>query len=495
MATTLRNDAKNEIMRILREQGYPTYAKLVSYFDIYLDDNPNVIGYMVPGKAKIVLNAGLSINQVSTIIRHEILHEYLDHAMRRKDWETKTSRKGHNEIANIAMDYEISNRGYTDADKLTARSIILGDQVLRGLVTEDQYPGWENKTFEEMYDELLKQNEADKEKLKPLLDQLSKLSQKDLEDLMDQLDDASGDSDSDGDQDNKDGDGKSPSQQKASDLADELEDIADELGIDGDSSGSSDKKDKPSSKGGSSKVDDSVFDSKEEQERKKDLAKRIAEIKRQFNDLKTKGQIDTENKTAINKEKAEKRAREQRSDRAQPLNKFRLALNRFIQDQIRIEDEESEEIFDPSYIDRGFIMPGTFEKEDKKIPRINVYWDVSYSFSPPQKTEGARKAIATLDQYVRNGDIVIDTFYFADRVSETKSGAGNGTNGKPVQEHIAATKPTNVIIITDSDISDCSGETIVPGAVWMLFYDSQSQNLIDHVRGKRETRHYLITNY
>ena len=156
MATTLRNDAKNEIMKILREQGYPTYAKLVSYFDIYLTDDPKVVGYMIPDKAKIVLNAGLSINQVSTIIRHEILHEYLDHAMRRKDWETKTGRKGDHQTANIAMDYEISNKGYTDADKLTARSIILGNEVLRGLVTEDQYPGWENKTFEEMYDELLK---------------------------------------------------------------------------------------------------------------------------------------------------------------------------------------------------------------------------------------------------------------------------------------------------------------------------------------------------
>ena len=81
-----------------------------------------------------------------------------------------------------------------------------------------------------MYDELLKQNEADKEKLKPLLDQLDKLSKKDLEDLMDDLDDASGDSD--GDQDSNDGDSKSPGQQKASDLADELEDIADELGVD-----------------------------------------------------------------------------------------------------------------------------------------------------------------------------------------------------------------------------------------------------------------------
>ena len=56
MATTLRNDAKNEIIRILREQGYPTYAKLVNLFDIYLTDNPEVIGYMEPGNAKIVLN-------------------------------------------------------------------------------------------------------------------------------------------------------------------------------------------------------------------------------------------------------------------------------------------------------------------------------------------------------------------------------------------------------------------------------------------------------
>ena len=495
MATTLRNDAKNEIMKILREQGYPTYAKLVSHFDIYLTDDPNVIGYMVPDKAKIVLNAGLSINQVSTIIRHEILHEYLDHAMRRKDWETKTGRKGDHQTANIAMDYEISNRGYTDADKLTARSIILGDQVLRGLVTEDQYPGWENKTFEEMYDELLKQREKDQDALKQLMDQLSKLSQKDLEDLMDDLDDASGDSDSDGDQDNKNNDGKSPGQQKASDLADELEDIADELGVDG-SSSSSDKKDKPASKGGSSKADNNnVFDSKEEQERKKDLAKRVAEIKRQFNDLKTKGQIDTENKTAIDKEKAAKAARNVDRVISSPLSKFRISLDRFIADQLAEEEEDTYSRIHPSYEDSEFIKPGRMVKEEKNIPRINVYWDVSGSFSSPQKTEGARKAIATLNKYVREGDIVIDTFYFADRVSETKSGAGGGTNGRPIQEHIAATKPTNVIIITDSDISDCSGETIVPGAVWMLFYDSQSQNLIDHVKGKRETRHYLITNY
>ena len=82
MSITKRNDAKNQIIDILNEQGYPSYSKLVSLFDIYLTDNPDVIGYMIPGKAKIVLNAGLNIDQVSTIVRHEILHEYLTHMAR-----------------------------------------------------------------------------------------------------------------------------------------------------------------------------------------------------------------------------------------------------------------------------------------------------------------------------------------------------------------------------------------------------------------------------
>ena len=80
MSTELRNDAKRQITRSLQEHGYPTYASLLQPFDIYLTDNPEVIGYMLPSKAKIVLNKYLSENQVSTIVRHEIMHEYLTHA-------------------------------------------------------------------------------------------------------------------------------------------------------------------------------------------------------------------------------------------------------------------------------------------------------------------------------------------------------------------------------------------------------------------------------
>ena len=141
---TARDEAaKEQIIRKLRSEGYPTYARLLDLFDLNLTDNPNVVGYMLPGKAKIVLNENLSIDQVSTIVRHEILHEWLSHGARGEKFDKEhPDLLPDHDTSNIAADYEISNVGYTDKDKRAARAIILGDKTLQGLVTEDQYPGW-----------------------------------------------------------------------------------------------------------------------------------------------------------------------------------------------------------------------------------------------------------------------------------------------------------------------------------------------------------------
>ena len=102
---------------------------------------------MYPGKAVIVMNKNLNIDQVSTLVRHEILHEYLAHKQRQERYHASNSKWGNgdlpgfHELQNIAGDFEISNRGYTERDKSIARAIKLGDKILRGLVTEDQYPG------------------------------------------------------------------------------------------------------------------------------------------------------------------------------------------------------------------------------------------------------------------------------------------------------------------------------------------------------------------
>ena len=196
---------------------------------------------------------------------------------------------------------------------------------------------------------------------------------------------------------------------------------------------------------------------------------------------------------AKQREKAAKAARDAERKNADPLNMFKLNLNRFIADQLSEIQEETPARINPAYEDSEFILPGMMWKENKYIPKINVYHDVSGSFSDPAKTEMAMRAIDTLNKYVRDGDLIIDVYYFADRVSSTKKGAGGGTSGTPILEHVKETKPTNVIVITDSDISDCREEVKVPGAVWMLFYGSRSKNIMEHLRGKKQNKYYDIT--
>ena len=500
MATTLRNDAKSEIIKILRKQGYPTYARLVDFFDIYLTDDPEVIGYMIPDQAKIVLNKDLNIDQVSTIVRHEVLHEYLTHGPRQQKFNKEhpelNPHLAPHDISNIAADFEISNKGYTDADKSIARRIKLGDKVLQGLVTEDQYPDWTDMSYEQMYEKLLEKDKEDRQQIQNLLDQMSQLSKQDLDDMIqdaqnvsDQMQNQPQSSqgnpsgnkdDSDEDSEEIDGSASTPTPKELDDAAKKAKSAAQDL------------KDKAEEAEQQSEKSDNVFDTPKEQRDKVDVAARAKQIRDFIDNIKEQANIQEENVTAIRKEKAARAARDVDRYQGSGLNQFKLNLNRFIADQVGEMEDDSYARIHPSYEDSEFIMPGKIVREEKNIPLINIYHDVSGSFSDERKTAAAFKAIETLNQYVRDGDIEIKLYYFADRVSESKKTAGGGTRGTPIQDHIEATKPTNVIIITDSDISDCSRVVKVPGAVWMLFYDARSQNVMDHIKGKRQNKYYDI---
>lgn len=162
--------AKNEIRNILSQEGYPTYSYLIEDFDIHLTKDPQVIGYMEPGKGIITLNENLDLEQVSVVVRHEILHEYLNHAKRfenligKDNYDHQTPYQ--HQMMNIAGDYEISNRGYTSKDKNNIRKIRLNNQILSGLVTEDQHPDWVGMSAEEMYNELTKDIKKEQAEMK-----------------------------------------------------------------------------------------------------------------------------------------------------------------------------------------------------------------------------------------------------------------------------------------------------------------------------------------
>lgn len=157
MAMTKRERlGKQEIYKKMASTGYPTYANLFSLFDLHLTQDPDVVAYMVPEKAEITINENLDIEQASTVVRHEILHEFLDHMKRYKRIPNRV--QGNDPFFNVAADYEISNLGYTEEDKENARAIRVGGRSLQGLVTDYDHPDWVDKSFEEMYELLRKES-------------------------------------------------------------------------------------------------------------------------------------------------------------------------------------------------------------------------------------------------------------------------------------------------------------------------------------------------
>lgn len=497
MATMTARDeaAKEQIIRKLRSEGYPTYARLFDLFDLNLTDNPDVVGYMLPGKAKIVLNENLSIDQVSTIVRHEILHEWLSHGARSEKFDKEhPDLLPDHDTSNIAADYEISNVGYTDKDKRAARAIILGDKTLQGLVTEDQYPGWEDKSFEEMYEELLKKNLEEKKQLLNVLKQLHKMLPEDEDDQnQSQSSDTLSDPNSDGDSSDNQNSSTSSSDSSKTQLSDQQG--QDQSKADKAQQALDDAKDDIKDIDKEKAQQGNVFDSDKQQKERSELAKRVEQIRKLLDDPDIQRQGKGESQRAVQKDRLIKQAKLADRYKSNPLVKFTLDLNNFIKQQTANYRGSTWTRFNKTSVRTGLIKPGITSYAQTDIPEINVYWDVSGSFSNPAKTEGARRAIATLQKYVREKKIKIKTWYFADRVSSTEENAGGGTNGQPILDHIQATKPANVIVITDSDISDCTTPTTVPGAVWLLFYGSESQNLREYLRGKQETKSYLIYDY
>lgn len=532
MMTKRERLGKEQIIKKLGESGYPTYADLFSLFDLHLTKDPDVVGFMVPEKAEITINENLDIEQVSLVVRHEILHEFLDHKKRIEKIGGKMDQ-----LSNIAGDYEISNVGYTDADKSAARSIRIGDRVLQGLVTDYDHPEWVDKTYEEIYEllkkespESLKQPQIGNRGNKNIQD--SENAERRAQSIRDSASDAeqqakqeagdsgqgqsdnsenseSGDSSEDGDSGSSDGSsgsGKkrnkyddeeyknmSPEEKKkerarrrreaakklkeeADKLIDDIKDVLDE------SSSSSDG----SSEGGDST--DEVFDTPEEQREKSERIKKIKEI---LSDLSKGEQILSESTSAVQKDKVAKAAKDAQKYRSSPLTKFTESLNKFIKDAVARARNNSWAHINKKYVNSGLLRPGQSYSARGNVPLINVYFDRSGSWDK-EKTLKGQEAIATLNRYVIRGEIKLNLYYFNTQIGSVDMGGSGGTRGEPILQHILQTKPNNVIVLTDDDISDCRTRVVIPGGVWYLWYGTDHNQIADYLSGKQLTKEFRI---
>lgn len=504
--------AKNQIRNKLASQGYPTYSHLLSYFDVNLTSDPNVIAYANMEKSVIVLNRNLDINQVSVVVRHEILHRYLDHWTRleshvgKEKWDARTSLE--QQLANIAADYEISNRGYTEEDKRTIRNLLLNGKIVSGLVTEDDHPNWVNLPLEDMYDNLLQDKQATEQELQNQLQHLqdlmgdykSKIT--DLEDIEREAHkiqvDAEGNVyDEDGDflgkvieaEDEDSANGKTS--KEAQKVADQAEKVADQAGELKDTITAAISP-QPSES-------DKVFKNnrnRDLEEIDRDIQIKAERIKKAFEDVQLKDQILKETETAVLKDQqlqADKKARRQFQQNT--TARFLDSLDRVIKKQVARRKESSwKRRSRITTWGSTAILKGRALEDQRSIPKVAVYYDRSGSWDA-SKTAIGDKAISMLKQnYERKGLIAIDLFYFADDVSGNPDSVGVGTTaGQKILDHIKQIKADNVIIMTDGDMNRLKFEPMtVDGGVWYLFVGGVCNSIAKALKGKAGTFVYKL---
>lgn len=196
-----------KIINYLNEEGYATYARRLQNYRLVLasmvGNHYIKVACMLPDTGDIYVNpamldlygVGYGVRdekkkiaklweQLSVVIRHELLHFLLNHQERmlkylqKKDPEflKKYSQPTLHDLANVAEDYEISNRGYDQHDKEVVRTLTVNGRVIGGLIAEDKdswhTEDWGGLSFETMYEKLLTEHEkrmADKAANAPTL--------------------------------------------------------------------------------------------------------------------------------------------------------------------------------------------------------------------------------------------------------------------------------------------------------------------------------------
>ena len=181
-------EVRTRIIQKLGEDGYATYADRLKEFEFLVTDfyrgqridtaamfddgtlciSPNFIVGIDSADEKV---KNKCLDQLSVLVRHELLHYLLAHIIRFLEYLHKKfpnlvikgeqidfSKLTPDEIVEVhailaannqAADWDLSQK-YDDYDKEVVRNMTLCGQVIGGLILEDQHPEWLGMTFEEI---------------------------------------------------------------------------------------------------------------------------------------------------------------------------------------------------------------------------------------------------------------------------------------------------------------------------------------------------------
>lgn len=244
-----------------------------------------------------------------------------------------------------------------------------------------------------------------------------------------------------------------------------------------------------------------------------DLEARISKIKADANDATKNQELFDEDEVytqPIRDErkalKAKERENQRHLRRLQSSSQTKLKDDIFetIADQVRKYEQEEDtwQVLNRRYEDDpNMVVKGhRIEEFDRRdVPSIEVFLDYSSSWSRTDLVKG-RDVVADLQEFVDDGKLKLNIFYFTDDIATTPEGArakGGGTSGwGHIINQIINSGAKNVMIMTDSDMDtwgDHSKKVLVDGCVWYLWKNGiKAPNLPKELKGRIGTLEYNL---
>lgn len=228
---------------------------------------------------------------------------------------------------------------------------------------------------------------------------------------------------------------------------------------------------------------------------------RIKDIQNILEDETVLDKAYGESKNQVERDMIMKKAADMGRTKNSKIQQFNKSLDLFLAREVRKRRRSTWAKPNMSYEGSGIIRKGRRIEKADYIPKINVYFDQSSSWSQADIEVGF-EAIGVLKNYQDRGEIKVNLFYFADHVADTNDSniiGGATTAGGEIMRHIHSTKPDNVIIMTDSDM-DYDGfpemfreeKAVLPGAVWYLFRNEVSKGVQEWIKGRKQNWAFLI---
>lgn len=178
---SLSSTWKSRIILYLKQEGYVTYANRLEDIkfiiaDMYHGERIEVAA-MIAERAEMVINPAMvdtsyfqgqtkkMMDQLSVLVRHELLHFLLVHSKRLIDhlvkinpnWKKDLRGYPIGRLSNLAADWDLSREGYDEHDKEVVRLMTRNGKVIGGLILSDDHPEWINLTYEEILDKLIEE--------------------------------------------------------------------------------------------------------------------------------------------------------------------------------------------------------------------------------------------------------------------------------------------------------------------------------------------------